>query len=211
MLGPNLANMTTYRTPQSLNWLLDNYRRIAGQIQAVEKKLEYFSRKYAKAKIIVDQHDHHLPRVLRSLKSDLKALDQTIGMHHIAIDLDLVSPIREQTRRPRYGNMTPSIYACFSVAPREWKTTNEIAAFVTSKRSPSIRDHHFPYYRDAVNRHLKAMLKRGQVEKMTAKGLRKESLWRCADPKVVTSLVVQTDVDCPDSSHETTETNQPER
>lgn len=177
--------MTRYRVPPSLNWLLDNRRRIAGQIRKIEEKLEKFSLKYARAKIIVDQHDIQLPRVLRALKSDLAALDQTISLHHIEIDASAIPPLREQVRRVRYGNMMPTIYDCFSVASREWLTTNEIASFVTSKRYPGIRDYEFPEYRDAVRRQLKTMLKREMVEEMYAKGLRKESLWRCTNPRIV--------------------------
>lgn len=215
--------MSTYRTPPSLSWLLDNRRRIAGQIQKVEEKLAKFAEKYARAKIIVDQHDVHLPRVLRALKADLRSLDQTIGLHQIDVDLDSIPPIREQARRPPYGNMTPTIYACFSLAPWDWKTTNEVAAFVASKRRPNIRDSEFPDYRKAVYRHLALMLKRGQVEQILAKGLGKQSLWRCANPKVVTGLIAQ-DVGIPaytetgspsyegsaGNSHETIETCLPE-
>lgn len=183
--------MSTYRTPPSLSWLLDNRRRIAGQIQKVEGKLAKFAEKYDRAKIVVDQHDVHLPRVLRALKADLRSLDQTIGLHQIDVDLDSIPPIREQARRPAYGNMTPTIYACFSLAPCDWKTTNEVAAFVASRRRPNIRESEFPDYRRAVYRHLKLMLKRGQVEQILAKGLGKQSLWRCANPKVVTGLVTQ--------------------
>lgn len=203
---PYAGLMTTYRTPPSLSWLLDNRRRIAGQLQKIEEKLAKCAAKYARAKIIVDQHDIHLPRVIRALKADLRSLDQTIGLHQVAVDLDLalVPPIREQVRRQRYGNMTPTIYACFSLAPREWKTTNEIATFVTSKRYPDIRDYEFLDYRDAVHRHLKAMHKRGQVEQMLAKGIGKQSLWRGI--KMITGLTAHTDGDFPDSSRETTET-----
>jgi hypothetical protein len=42
--------------------------------------------------------------------------------------------------------MTPTIYACFSLDPREWKTTNEIATFVTPRRYPGIRDGEFPVF-----------------------------------------------------------------
>lgn len=203
--------MSTYRVPPSLNWLLDNRRRIDGQIQKIEEKLAKFAKKYTKAKIIVDQHDIHLPRVMRALKADLKALDQTISLHQLAIDPASIPPIRE--RRPsRFGNMTSAIYECFSSAPRDWLTTNEIAAFVTSRRYPDIRDYEFPAYRNAVAQHLRGLLKRGQVEQAPAKGLGKQSLWRCKNPRVVTGLVVQGDGtsfphrDSVDSTHETTAT-----
>ena len=178
--------MTRYRVPPSLNWLLDNRRRIAGQIQKIEEKIERFSLKYARAKIIVDQHDIQLPRLLRALKSDMAALDQTISLHQIEVDAAAIPPLREQVRRVRFGNMMPTIYDCFALAPREWLTTNEIASFVTSKRYPGIRDYEFPEYRDAVRRQLKAMSKRGIAEEMHAKGLRRESLWRCTNPRIVT-------------------------
>lgn len=204
---PYAGHMTTYRTPPSLSWLLDNRRRIAGQIEKIEEKLAKFGEKYARAKIIVDQHDIHLPRVIRALKADLRSLDQTIGLHQVAVDLDLalVPPIREQVRRQRYGNMTPTIHSCFALAPREWKTTNEIATFVTSKRYPDIRDYEFPDYRDAVHRHLKAMQKRGQVEQMLAKGIGKQSLWRGI--KMITGLTAHTDDDSLGNSRETTGIN----
>lgn len=195
--------MTRYRVPPSLNWLLDNRRRIAGQIQKIEAKIEAFSHKYARAKMIVDQHDIHLPRVIRALKSDLVALDQTISLHEIEVDPEVIPPLREQVRRVRYGNMTPAIYDCFSLAPRDWVTTNEVTSFVTSKRYPNIRDYEFPEYRDAVRRHLKSMLKRGLVEEMPAKGLGKESLWRCTNPRVVIRGLVAQDVALP--AHENSE------
>lgn len=182
--------MTTYRVPPSLNWLLDNRRRIAGQIQKIEGKIAKFAVKYARAKIIVDQHDVHLPRVIWSLKADLKALDQAISLHHIGVDAESFPSLREH-RPSRFGNMNPTIYACFSLDPRGWKTTNEIAAFVVSRRFPSIQEYEFPEYRTAVHRHLNLMLKRSQVEKRTATGIRRESLWRCTNPRAVTGLVIQ--------------------
>lgn len=133
--------MSRYRVPPSLNWLLDNRRRIAGQIQKIEEKIAKFAEKYDRAKMIVDQHDIHLPKVLRTLKSDVAALDQAISLHQIEVDPTAIPPLREQERKVRYGNMTPTIYDCFSLSPREWISTNEIASFVTTKRYPKIRDY----------------------------------------------------------------------
>lgn len=216
--------MSTYRTPPSLSWLLDNRRRIAGHIQKIEGKLAKFASKYAHAKIIVDQHDIHLPRLLRSLRADLKALDQTIGLHQIAVDIDSIRPLREHAPQPRYGNMTPTIYECFSLDPRRWMTTNEITTFVSSRRCPNISEYQLVEYREAVRRHLRLMEKRSYVERIAAKGLWRESLWRCCNPRVVTGLTIH-DADGPvhrdepglssssslGNNPETTETDLPEK
>jgi hypothetical protein len=177
--------MSRYKVPPSLNWLLDNRRRIAGHILKIEGKLAKFGEKYDRAKIIVNQHDVHLPALLRTLESDLAALDRAISLHQIDVDTKAIPPVREHERRFRYGNMTPTIYDCFVLGPREWLSTNEIASFVTTKRFPKIREYEFPEYRTEVRRHLKAMLKRGLVEEMPAKGLAKDSLWRCTNPRIV--------------------------
>jgi hypothetical protein len=207
--GQNYSgHMTTYRIPPSLNWLIDNRRRISGQIELVEKKLERFAKKYASAKIVVDQHDIHMPRLLRSLKADLKALDQTIGMHEIPIDPELVPGIREQARRPSYGTMTPIINACLALDPDGWKTTTEIASFVAAKRCPDMRAGEFPPYRDAIKRRLKVMLRGRLVEHIDARGLRKESLWR-RKARAVSSSEAQSPDDFLGNTRETTEIDLP--
>lgn len=68
------------RTPSSLTWMLRRRQRILGDIQAIERAVEA------------------APRKIAGLRKELEALETTIRMHELPVDLAQIPP--KQLRQP---------------------------------------------------------------------------------------------------------------
>lgn len=73
------------RIPPSLNWLIDKRARLAGDIQRTNKAL---------SKV------HHLIRKLQELETALEAIDRSLQLHEIQIDVENIKPINSH-RTPK--------------------------------------------------------------------------------------------------------------
>ncbi|WP_221763226.1 hypothetical protein [Methyloradius palustris] len=67
------------RIPPSLNWLIDKRARLAGDIQRTNKAL---------LKV------QHLVSKLRELETALEAVDRSLQLHEIQVDVENIKPIR---------------------------------------------------------------------------------------------------------------------
>ncbi|HEY3299949.1 MAG TPA: hypothetical protein VGJ90_04175 [Methylophilaceae bacterium] len=74
----------TNRIPPSLNWLIDKRARLSGDIIKTKKAL-------SKVQDLVDK--------LKTLESDLAAVDQSLKLHNIQVDVENIKPIRPQLKR----------------------------------------------------------------------------------------------------------------
>ncbi len=89
----------TNRIPPSLNWLIDKRARVSGEIAKTKKLMK-------KAEALI--HD------LEILEQKLKAIDSTLDLHEIKIDVNLINPIRSHELRLNlpYGQLSKSILTC---------------------------------------------------------------------------------------------------
>lgn len=111
----------TNRIPPSLNWLIDKRARVAGEIAKTRRSL-----KEAKALI----------KDLEELETKLKAIDTTLDLHHIKVDVNLIAPIESHELRikiPR-GELSKSILTCIRLYEINGPVSKTIIAkFVLAK------------------------------------------------------------------------------
>lgn len=77
----------TNRIPPSLNWLIDKRARLSGHILRTKKAL-------SKVQDLVDK--------LKILESDLAAIDQSLKLHNIQVDVENIKTIRPQMKRLKF-------------------------------------------------------------------------------------------------------------
>lgn len=90
------------RIPPSLNWLIDKRARIAGEIEKTRRSLK-------RAQELIDE--------LEDLEIKLKAIDTTLDLHNIKIDVNLIKPIKSKELRLNipHGELTKSILLCIKL------------------------------------------------------------------------------------------------
>jgi hypothetical protein len=89
----------TNRIPPSLNWLIDKRARISGEIEKTRRSLK-------RAQALISE--------LEDLEVKLKAIDTTLDLHDIKIDVNLIKPIASNSYRLNipHGELTKSILTC---------------------------------------------------------------------------------------------------
>lgn len=87
------------RIPPSLKWLIDKRARLDAEIKKTDASL-------AKAKVLIKE--------LAALKKDLKAIDHTLSLHEIQVDLALIQPVKTNHKRVDlpHGELTRCILEC---------------------------------------------------------------------------------------------------
>lgn len=94
----------TPKIPSSLKWLIDKRARLEGGIKKTRASL-------ATAKQLIEE--------LSKLEEDLAAIDRSLGLHDIQIQIEHIQPIRSHYVRiklPR-GELTKSILLCLRLEP----------------------------------------------------------------------------------------------
>lgn len=113
----------TSRIPSSLHWLIDKRARLDAEIQKTERSL-------AKAKHLIDE--------LSELKANLEAIDRTLSLHHIQVDVNLIKPVRSHYVRINlpYGELTRSILMCLRLYAGEGPvSTSQIVSFIAARHA----------------------------------------------------------------------------
>ncbi len=87
------------RIPPSLNWLIDKRARISGEIEKTRRSLK-------RAQVLIKE--------LEDLEVKLNAIDTTLDMHNIKINVSLIKPIVSKSYRLNipHGELTKSILTC---------------------------------------------------------------------------------------------------
>lgn len=109
------------RIPPALKWLIDKRARLDAEIRRTEVSL-------AKAKSLMTE--------LASLKSSLAAIDQTLALHEVKVDVSLIQPVRSKYVRINlpHGELTKSILMCLRLhAGERAVSTNEIVSFIAAR------------------------------------------------------------------------------
>jgi len=87
------------RIPSSLKWLIDKRARLEGEIKRTEASL-------SRAHVLIEE--------LSKLKESLVAIDHTLSLHEIKIDVSLIQPIQSKYVKVNlpHGELTKSILLC---------------------------------------------------------------------------------------------------
>lgn len=89
----------TNKIPPSLNWLIDKRARVAGEIAKTKRSLK-------EAKTLIKD--------LEELEIKLSAIDTTLDLHDIKVDVNLIVPIESHEIRVNipHGELSKSILTC---------------------------------------------------------------------------------------------------
>lgn len=171
--------MSSVRTPPSLKWLIDKRARLLGEISKLEeshpKTLEVAKKRVVEAEMLLEQAKHELaniestmPRVIEILRSDLKSVDNTLGLHNIQINPDIISPIRTQDaeRHSAHGGMTRAIFERLKLAGGRSVSTLELTDYVALTIGLELTDDTFQVFRKKISWRLKDLCAEGKIHRL---------------------------------------------
>jgi hypothetical protein len=156
----------TNRIPPSLNWLIDKRARISGEIEKTRRSL-----KQAQSLIVE----------LEELETKLKAIDSTLQLHDIQIDISLIKPIATNYYRLKipHGELTKSILTCI-------KLYGELSPVSKSTIVDFVITRHFDFdaeeiemsrIRDSIHNRLKNLCRDGVIDRYDLPGSTNRVLW----------------------------------
>lgn len=162
-------------TPSSLKWLIRRRAQVAGRLISAECAL-------GQIQSLQSQYELQIA-CIKQLRGDLTALDAVISQHDIPIDPLSIPPCNGQ-RRPSFyahGGLTRAIYTCLREARGNWRTTTEIAVFVTAHCNRPILDEENETYRDSVSTMLRKLCREKKILRTREVGAwRTEPRWALA-------------------------------
>ncbi|MDP3210111.1 MAG: hypothetical protein CTY35_14810 [Methylotenera sp.] len=154
------------RIPPSLNWLIDKRARISGEVEKTRRSLK-------QAQSLIDE--------LKDLEIKLNAIDTTLQLHDIQIDIGLIKPISSNYYRLKipHGELTKSILTCIRLYGKTSPVSKStIVDFVIAR--------HFHYdaeqisnaqIRGSIGNRLKNLCRDGVIERHHSPDSTKEGLW----------------------------------
>jgi len=154
------------RIPPSLKWLVTKRSVIHGEILKAEKRLQDY----------LTEHQS----IINKLKTDLQAIDHTLGLHEILIDPEIIPPVRKHSNatKLKYGAVTRYIFECLRDSSGQSSTTTEIANFVVDKTNLDIMNkHEFTEFRHTVRKRLKTLRSEGKVKCAKISNHNEEKRW----------------------------------
>lgn len=159
----------TPKIPSSLKWLIDKRARLQGEIQKTRASL-------ATAKQLIEE--------LSKLEADLAAIDHSLGLHEIRIQIEHIQPIRSHYVRiklPR-GELTKSILLCLRLRDGAPARMGEIASFIEARHGDlsASAGNRVAFHR-SVHSRLKALFYEGKVKRHHEPSSNKEGIWSLAD------------------------------
>jgi len=171
--------MSLIRTPPSLKWLIDKRARLLGEINKLEnsygKKLED-----AKKQIIVAENslehakrelayvESAVPMIIESLRKDLQGVDNTLGLHEIQINPDIIPPIRPQDAAlsSNHGAMTRAIFERLRLAGGQSVSTFEFTDYVAIAIGLELTDNNYQEFRKRISWRLKKLCSEGKIQRL---------------------------------------------
>lgn len=164
-----LGGMTS-RTPSSLKWLIDIRARLAGEIKKVEAST-------ARAQNLLEE--------LKRLQVELSAVDITLGLHDIKVELDAIQPVSSPTVRINapYGALTKNILTCVRLHLDQGVRTSSVVAFVAARLAdPDAPPQDIRQLRHAISHRLRGLKEEGVLENHNPKVKCGEGLWTIVKP-----------------------------
>lgn len=159
----------TSKIPSSLKWLIDKRARLDGEIKKTRASL-------AIAKQLIDE--------LSKLEEDLAAIDRSLGLHEVLVEVEHIQPVRSQYVRvklPR-GELTKSILLCLRLREGIPARMTEIVAFIEARHGDlgaSVGSRSV-FHRSVHNR-LKNLFHAGRLQRHHPLAGNSEGLWGLSD------------------------------
>lgn len=161
--GRNPYGFVMTRTPSSLNWLIQQYARVQGDIKEAQKRI-------ASEQSAID-----------ALKAEAEALERVIGRHDVKVDVDTIRPIvsREKTFTLPHGTVTRLVLTRLRQGGASFTTTSEVLSYLVNETGLELPLNDFSKLKDAVRDVLKKNAQKGLIERgHDASKLIEEGLWR---------------------------------
>lgn len=172
-------NMSSVRTPSSLKWLIDKRARLLGEVNKLErsqtKNVEAAKKRVLKAENSLAQARQELvyaessvPLIIEVLRSDLQAVDNTLALHEILINPDIIPPIRTQDaeKHSEHGAMTRAIFERLKLAGGQSVSTFEITDYVAIALDFKLTDKNYQDFRLKISWRLKNLCAQGKVRRL---------------------------------------------
>ncbi len=151
-----------------MKWLIDTRARLDGEIKKVEAST---------ARV------QSLLKELEQVKADLSAVDRTLGLHDLKVELDAIQPVLSQAVRINapYGALTKNVLLCLRLNPDRPVRTAVVTAFVATR----LADLDAPpqdsrQLHESVKHRLRNLLQQGVLENHRPAGTYGEGLWSIA-------------------------------
>lgn len=157
------------KIPSSLKWLIDKRARLDAEIKKTWASL-------SSAKQLIEE--------LSKLEDDLAAIDRSLGLHEIKVQLEHIQPVRSHYVRvdlPR-GELTRSILLCLRLREGAPARMGEIVSFIEARHgdlSASVSNR--AVFHRSVHNRLKALFREGRLKRHHPPSSNTEGLWSLAD------------------------------
>lgn len=159
------------RIPSSLNWLIDKRARLDAEIRKTEISL-------AKAKGLIGE--------LSALRSHLEAIDRTLELHEVKIDVNLIESVRSHYVRVKlpYGELTRSILMCLRLHEGERPvSTSEIVSFIAARHADlDVQPERRVRLTLSVHNRMKSLVRNGVIKRHHPLKSNANGLWSLASP-----------------------------
>jgi hypothetical protein len=158
------------RIPSSLKWLIDKRARLDAEIQKTDASL-------SRAKELLEQ--------LSSLKENLAAIDRTLALHEIKVDVTLIQPIQSKYIRINlpHGELRRSILMCLQLHEAERPVAmSEIVTFIACRHADlSVEQEQRTKLNRSVHYTLKNLARQGIIKRHHDPTSSYEGVWSLAD------------------------------
>jgi hypothetical protein len=159
----------TSKIPSSLKWLIDKRARLDGEIKKTRASL-------TSAKQLIEE--------LSKLEDDLAAIDRSLGLHEIQVEVEHIQPIRSHYVRVKlpHGELTKSILLCLRLREGVPARMTEIVAFIEARHgdlSASVGSREV-FHRSVHNR-LKNLCREGRLRRHHPLTSNSNGLWGLSD------------------------------
>ena len=174
-----LRFMSHYRIPPSLKWLIRNQQTISGRLKNAKVELVNNQFKLEDANRIIQRHQE-LSTLVSILQTDLIAIEHSIGLHEIPIDISGIRPVNPHKNRPifKHGELTRLTFSALSKKSQEWLTTTDIVAYVIANTNFEGDEPSIVKIRVVVSNKLRTLFHQGKVERVLIGNPVREGLWR---------------------------------
>jgi len=156
------------KIPSNLKWLIDKRARLDAELQKTQSSLD-------KAKKLIKE--------LSALKQELMAIDKTLEMHEISVDVTLIRPVKSHYRRINlpHGELTRSILACLSLHQGQPVAKKVIVEFIRSKHLKLlVQEGESSWVSRSVMNRLKCLFRDGVVQRHHSPQSRTGGMWSLA-------------------------------
>lgn len=159
----------TPRIPPSLAWLIDKRARLDAEMRKTRASL-------SKAQGLIDD--------LTALEESLAAIDKTMSLHEIKVDIENIKPIRSHYVRIKvpHGELTKSVLLCLRLREGMPVRQSEIVSFVEARFSDlgAAAEKRSVLSRSIHNR-LKGLFREGLLVRHHSPKTNEEGLWSISD------------------------------